>query len=250
MSGVHQTISRLRELRLTSMAEAYSVQLQQPKLHQLSFDDRFGLLVEHEASERDSKKLKRLVRSAGFPESASLEDADYRASRDIDKGFIASLASCEWIRQQLNLIVLGATGVGKTWLACAFGSQACRQRLPATFFRASDLYQEIAVASHDGSLPKLKAGLIKPSLLIIDDFGLSEISSQAAQVLLDVVDRRMRTGSLLITSQFTTDQWHGFFPDPTLADAILDRVVHQAHRITLKGESMRKLQAKRKMPPA
>lgn len=153
MSGVHQTISRLRELRLTSMAEAYSVQLQQPKLHQLSFDDRFGLLVEHEASERDSKKLKRLVRSAGFPESASLEDADYRASRDIDKGFIASLASCEWIRQQLNLIVLGATGVGKTWLACAFGSQACRQRLPATFFRASDLYQEIAVASHDGSLP-------------------------------------------------------------------------------------------------
>jgi DNA replication protein DnaC len=111
MSGVHQTISRLRELRLTSMAEAYSVQLQQPKLHQLSFDDRFGLLVEHEASERDSKKLKRLVRSAGFPESASLEDADYRASRDIDKGFIASLASCEWIRQQLNLIVLGATGV-------------------------------------------------------------------------------------------------------------------------------------------
>ena len=163
---------------------------------------------------------------------------------------IASLASCEWIRQQLNLIVLGATGVGKTWLACAFGSQACRQRLPATFFRASDLYQEIAVASHDGSLPKLKAGLIKPSLLIIDDFGLSEISSQAAQVLLDVVDRRMRTGSLLITSQFPTDQWHGFFPDPTLADAILDRVVHQAHRITLKGESMRKLQAKRKMPPA
>ena len=99
-------------------------------------------------------------------------------------------------------------------------------------------------------MPKLKAGLIKPSLLIIDDFGLSEISSQAAQVLLDVVDRRMRTGSLLITRQFPTDQWHGFFPDPTLADAILDRVVHQAHRITLKGESMRKLQAKRKMPPA
>lgn len=247
MSSVQQTISRLRELRLTSMAEAYSVQLQQSKLHQLSFDDRFGLLVEHEASERESKKLKRLVRGAGFPETASLEDADYRPSRGIDKALVASLASCEWVRQQLNLVILGATGVGKTWLACAFGSQVCRLRLPVAFFRASDLYGEIAVAAHDGSLPKLKADLIKPSLLIIDDFGLGEITPQAAQVLLDVVDRRMRTGSLLITSQFPTDQWHGFFPDPTVADAILDRVVHQAHRIALKGESMRKLQAKQKM---
>ena len=247
MSSVQQTISRLRELRLTSMAEAYSVQLQQPKLHQLSFDDRFGLLVEYEASERESKKLKRLVRGAGFPETATLEDADYRPSRGIDKALVASLASCEWVRQQLNLVILGATGVGKTWLACAFGSQVCRLRLPVAFFRASDLYGEIAVAAHDGSLPKLKADLIKPSLLIIDDFGLGEITPQAAQVLLDVVDRRMRTGSLLITSQFPTDQWHGFFPDPTVADAILDRVVHQAHRIALKGESMRKLQAKQKM---
>jgi len=247
MSSTQQTISRLRELRLTSMVEAYSMQLQQPKLHQLSFDDRFGLLVDHEVSERESKKLKRLVRGAGFPDSASLEDADYRPSRGIDKALVASLASCEWVRQLLNLIILGATGVGKTWLACAFGDQACRLRLPTAFFRASDLYGEIAVAAHDGSLPRLKANLIKPSLLIIDDFGLGEITPQAAQVLLDVVDRRMRTGSLLITSQFPTDQWHGFFPDPTVADAILDRVVHQAHRIVLKGDSMRKLQARQKM---
>jgi DNA replication protein DnaC len=247
MSSVQQTISRLRELRLTSMAEAYASQLQQPKLHQLPFDDRFGLLVEHEASERESKKLKRLVRGAGFPETATLEDADYRPSRGIDKSLVASLASCEWVRQQLNLIILGATGVGKTWLACAFGSQVCRLRLPVAFFRASDLYGEIATAAHDGSLPKLKADLIKPSLLIIDDFGLGEITPQAAQVLLDVVDRRMRSGSLLITCQFPTDQWHGFFPDPTVADAILDRVVHQSHRVALKGESMRKLQAKQRM---
>lgn len=192
MSSVQQTISRLRELRLTSMAEAYAMQLQQPKLHQLGFDDRFGLLVDHEASERESKKLKRLMRGAGFPETASLEDADYRPSRGIDKALVASLASCEWVRQQLNLIILGATGVGKTWLASAFGSQVCRLRLPVAFYRASDLYGEIAVAAHDGSLPKLKAHLVKPSLLIIDDFGLSEITPQAAQVLLDVVDRRMR----------------------------------------------------------
>lgn len=237
------TINRLRELRLAHMAEAYALQQQQPKLHQLGFDDRFALLVEREASERESKKLNRLVRSAGFPEAASLEDADYRATRGIEKSMIATLASGEWVRQRLNLIVLGATGVGKTWLACAFGSQMCRMGLSTLFIRASDFYSEVGTAILDGSLPALKSRLVKPGLLILDDFGLGDMSSQAAQVLLDVVDHRMRTGSLLITSQFPTDEWHGFFPDPTLADAVLDRVVHQAHRLNLKGESMRKLKA-------
>jgi DNA replication protein DnaC len=247
MSSVQQTISQMRELRLTSMADAYSMQAEQPKLHKLNFDDRLGLLVEREILERESKKLKRLVRGAGFPETASLEDADFKPSRGIDKTLIASLAGCEWVRRQLNLIIIGATGVGKTWLASAFGAQACRLRLPVTFFRASDLYGDIGIANHDGSLMKFKADLVKPALLIIDDFGLGEITPLVAQVLLDVVDRRMRTGSLLITSQFSTEQWHSLFPDPTVADAILDRVVHQAHRISLKGESMRKLRAKQKM---
>lgn len=229
------------------MAESYSLQLQQPRFHQLSFDDRFGLLVEHEISERESKKLKRLVRSAGFPESASLEDLDNQPSRGIDKLHLVSLSGCEWIRQRQNLIIIGATGVGKTWLACAFGAQACRLRLPVSFYRASDLYSEIAVAFHDGSLPKLKAVLIKPSLLIIDDFGLGEISARIAQVLLDVIDKRMRNSSLLITSQYPTDEWHGFFPNPTVADAILDRVIHQSHRISIKGDSMRKLKAMQKI---
>ncbi|CAO3409391.1 IS21-like element helper ATPase IstB [Azospirillum largimobile] len=249
MSSVQQTINRLRELRLTSMAEAYATQLQQPKLYELSFDDRFGLLVEHETSERESKKLKRLIRGAGFPETATLEDVDYRSSRDLDKSMVLHLAGCEWIRQHLNLIVIGPTGAGKTWLACAFGSQACRLRLPVSFFRASDLCENIGVAILDGSLPKLKADLIKPSLLIIDDLGLSEITPRVGQVLLDIVDRRMRSGSLLITSQFPIDQWHGFFSDPTVADAILDRVIHQAHRIALRGESMRKLQGRKRMKP-
>lgn len=247
MSTVQQTINRLRELRLSSMAEAYELQHQQPKLYQLGFDDRFSLLVEHEALARESKKLNRLIRAAGFPEQASLEDVNYGASRGLDKSHIASLAGCEWVRQKLNLVIVGATGVGKTWLASAFGTQACRLGLPVAFYRASDLYGEIAVAMHDGSLPKLKAELIKPSLLILDDFGLGDISPSAAQVLLDVVDRRMRLGSLLVTSQYSTDQWHGLFPDSTIADAILDRVVHQSHRLTLKGESMRKLKAKQTM---
>ncbi len=247
MSSVQQTMNRLYELRLSGMAEAYTNQLQQPKLHELSFDDRFALIVEQESAGRESKKLKRLISNAGLPETASLEDTDFRATRGLDKMVIASLASSEWARQHLNLIIVGATGVGKTWLACAFGTQACRQGLSVAFHRASDLYGDIATAAHDGSLAKLKTALIKPSLLIIDDFGLGVMSMQEAQVLLDVVDRRMRTGALLITSQYPTDQWHSFFPDPTLADAVLDRVVHQAHRITLKGESMRKINATRKM---
>lgn len=247
MSTVQQTINRLRELRLSSMAEAYDMQLQQPKLYQLGFDERLSLLVEHEASARESKKLNRLVRAAGFPEPSALEDVDYGASRGLDKSQVASLAGCEWVRQKLNLVIIGATGVGKTWLASAFGTQACRLGMPVVFYRASDLYGDIALAMHDGSLPKVKAELIKPSLLILDDFGLGDISPAAAQVLLDVIDRRMRSGSLLITSQYPTEQWHGLFPDPTIADAILDRVVHQSHRLTLKGESMRKLKAKQVM---
>ena len=249
MSSVQQTLNRLRELRLSPMAEAYELQNQQPKLHQLSFDDRFGLLVEHEASARESNKLKRLIRVAGFPETASLEDVDYGATRGLERSYLASLAGCEWVRQQLNLVIVGATGVGKTWLACAFGTQACRQGIPVAFHRASELYGQISVAIHDGSLPKLKSELTKPSLLILDDFGIGEISPSSAQVLLDVVDRRMRSRSLLITSQYPTEQWHGFFPDPTIADAILDRIVHQSHRLALKGESMRKLRAPRRIHP-
>lgn len=245
MSALQQTLARMRELRLTSMARALEMQLQSPVINDLAFEDRVGLLIEHEWSERENRKLKRLVRGAGLPEMACLEDIDYRATRNLEKALIASLSSCEWVRRRQNLIVLGATGLGKTWLACAFANQACRLKLAASFYRASDLFADIAVATLDGSLPKLKQALTRPQLLIIDDFGIGTMTVQAAHVLLDVVDRRMRTGSLVITSQYPTDQWHGFFPDPTIADAVLDRVVHQAHRVQLRGESMRKLQAKR-----
>jgi DNA replication protein DnaC len=247
MSSAAQTIMRLRELKLTSMAQAYELQLQQPGRGELSFEDRFGLLVEFEAAERESRKLKRLVRAAGLPEPAALEDVDHRAGRELDKAQLAALATCDWVRRQQNLIIHGATGVGKTWLACAFATQACRLKMPVTFWRASDLYGEIAVATLDGSLPKLKLALARPSLLVLDDFGIGQITAGVAQVLLDVVERRVRTGSLLITSQYPTDQWHGFFPDPTVADAVLDRVVHQSHRLALKGESMRKSRARERM---
>lgn len=250
MSGLQHTLARLRELHLSAMADALTQQLENPQLLSLAFEDRLGMLVEHEWSQRENRKLKRLIRSAGLPEAACLEDVDYRSSRNLDKAFIASLSSCDWIRRRQNLVILGATGLGKTWLGAAFATQACRLRLAALFYRASNLFNDIAVATLDGSLPKLKARLAKPDLLVLDDFGIGNMTVQAAHVLLDIVDRRMRSGSMLITSQYPIEQWHGFFPDPTIADAVLDRVVHQAHRIQLKGESMRKLQAKKRLQEA
>ncbi len=244
MSTQVQNTSQMRELRLTAMAQGYELQVEQPKLHQLAFDDRLGLLLEAEVAARKSRKLNRLVKVATFPESASLEDLDLRASRGLDKAFVAALSSCSWIARRQNLIIVGVTGLGKSWLACALGQQACRLGMSVSFHRVSDLYTAIAESQLDGTLPKLRAGLLKPDLLVLDDFGIGEMPPMAAQVLYDVAERRIRTGSLLITSQYPTDKWHSFFPDPTIADAVLDRTVHQAHRIQLKGESMRKLRGK------
>lgn len=250
MSSVQQTLALLRELRLSAMVEAYETQLQQPRLHEMSFDDRLALLVEHEAAQRRDRKLKRLLRAAGFPEAAALEDLDPRAQRGMDRALIATLGGCDWIRRQQNVIIQGATGVGKTWLACALGTQACRLDIPVLFFRASELCSTIRDRAHEGTLPKLKLALAKPSLLVLDDLGLGEIDTQAGQFILELVDRRQRTGSLLITSQYPTEKWHAFFPDPTVADAVLDRIVHNSHRINLKGESMRKVRAKKLFQPA
>lgn len=247
MASTEQTLTKLRELRLSTMAEAYALQLEQPKLHDMSFDDRFAMIVDHEATARETRKLRSLIGDAGFPESATLEGLDTRPSRGLDKAQIASLATCGWMLRQQNLIILGATGAGKTWLACAFGNQACRLRLPVAFYRSIDLYAAISTAIADGSLARLKKQLLRPTLLVIDDLGLGELGLQVAHVLQDIVDRRMRTKSLLITSQYPIDRWHDLFPDPTLADAILDRIVHQAHRLQLTGDSLRKLYAKNRM---
>ncbi|TWO64409.1 AAA family ATPase [Caenimonas sedimenti] len=244
MSTSIQNTHQMRELRLNAMTQAYERQQETPKLHDLNFDDRFGLLLEAECAARRTRKLSRLVKTANLPEAASLEDLDTRPSRGLDKALVSSLAGCGWIQRQHNLIVVGPTGVGKTWLACALAHQACRQGMKVWFQKAADLYTSIVEASMEGTVSKLKTSLTTPNLLILDDFGIGEMTPYACQVLLDIVDRRMRTGSLLITSQYPTEKWHASFPDPTIADAVLDRVVHQAYRIQLKGESMRKMRGR------
>ncbi len=250
MSTVQQTLSKLRELKLNGMAEAYMLQTEQPKINSTSFDDRLSILVDHEMSCRDTRRLQRLIRNAGFREQAALEDLDDRATRAIDKALLSTLASCQWVHQRQNLIIQGATGVGKTWLGCALGTQACRLGLSVLYQKSTELYLDISTAIHTGSLPSLKKSLIKPEILMIDDFGYGEITPEISNVLLDVIDRRMKSGSLIITSQYPKGQWHSYFPDPTLADAILDRIVHLSHLIHVKGESMRKILAKKRMPKA
>lgn len=246
MSIADQTLARLRELRLTAFAETLELQLQQPKINNLSFIERLALLAEAEVAARESRRLTRLVRSAGLPEPASIEDIDFRPGRGLEKGYIATLATCEWVRRQQPVIVVGPTGAGKTWIASALVNQACRLRMSAKWYHMHDLLEDIATASADGSLPKLKTMLAKPTLLVLDDFGLGSIDQEAATVMLNVVDRRLRSGgALLLTSQFPVEKWHGLFPDPSVADAILDRIVHAAHVLTVGGESMRKVRARK-----
>ena len=229
------------------MAEIYQSQLRRPEIQEMSFDERLGILFDSEVTARANSRIKRLIKTAGLPEFATLEEIDWRATRGLDKKLIDALSTCEWVGNNLNIMVLGATGVGKTWLACAFGTAVCRNKMSVLFWRCTELYAQIARTMLDGTLPKFKAKLSQTQVLVLDDIGLGELTVPVANVLLEIIDKRHRTGSLIITSQFPVEDWHRFIPDPTLADAILDRIVHKAHRIPLKGESLRKIYGRKKM---
>lgn len=222
------------------MAQALEHQQINAAIQALSFEDRLSMLVDGELHSRDNRRLKRLTRAARMKVGASVEDIDYRANRGLDKRQLASLANCDWIEHGQHLILTGPTGVGKTWLACAFGHQAIRRGLPVIYYRLPRLLEEFEIARGDGSLPKLRAQLSKAKLLILDDWGLTVLNSRNRQDLLEIVDDRTGGGSLAITSQLPVTQWHDYLGDPTLADAILDRMVHSAHRIEVRGESLRK----------
>ena len=237
---LHQhTLNTLKTLKLPGMAVAFEEQLIQPVTQSLSFNDRFGLIVDREISYRDNQKLGRLLKNARLKHHACIEDIDYRAGRGLDKAVMASLIDGDWIRQAQNLILTGATGCGKTWIACALGNQACRQGLSVLYTRTSRLMEEMKLAHADGSFRKRLLQIAKVDLLILDDWGLSTMTQSERQDLLELIDDRTRK-STLITSQIPVKAWHEVIGEPTLADAILDRIVHRAHMIEMIGESMRK----------
>jgi len=234
------TLDRLRELRLLGMAEALEEQALMPDVRSLSFEDRLGLLVEREHTCREDRRLTRLLQLAKLHLPATPEDIEFRRPRGLDKTLILRLASCTWIDAHEVVLVSGATGTGKSYLACALGHSACRRGFSTRYFRFSRMLGELAHARADGSYPKLLEKLARTQLLIIDDFGLSPLTDNERRDLLEVLEDRYGRRATLVTSQLPFEHWHAVVGDTTFADAILDRLIHNAHRITLKGASMRR----------
>jgi DNA replication protein DnaC len=235
-----QTFDRLHELRLTGMAQALQEQQRSRDIDSLSFDDRLALLLERETTYRDDRRLARLLQLAHLRLAAVVEDIDFRAPRGLDRTQLQRLAACQWVRDADNVLLSGATGTGKSYLACALAHSACRQGLSTRYYRFSRLLNELALARADGSYTKLLARLAKTQLVVLDDFGLSPLSDPERRDLLEVLEDRYGNRATVITSQLPYDLWHATLGDATFADAILDRLVHNAHKITLKGPSMRR----------
>ena len=240
MMLTHPTLEQLRSMKLSGMAQALQEQLELRTADELPFEERLGLLIDRELTHRDNKRFTSRLRKAGFRQKATLEDIDYQHPRKLDRSLVRTLSTGQWLRDHRQLCLTGATGVGKTFLACAFGHQACRQGFTTRYARTSRLLQELMLAKGDGRYLKLMQQLAKTSLLILDDWGLEPLSAQERHILLELLDDRYERTSTLIASQLPTELWYEFLGDPTLADAILDRVLHSAYRIELKGESLRR----------
>lgn len=236
----HPTLDKLHQLRLTGMAQGLIDQQRLPEINELGFDERLGLLVDRELTAREDRRLHTRLRKARLRHRACIEDIDYRHRRGLEKALMAQLASSDWIRKHHNLILQGPTGVGKTWIACALGHKACRDGYSVLYVRLPRLLEDLALAHGDGRYPKLMTALGRTDLLILDDWGLAPLTDLQRRDLLELLDDRHGSRSTLVTSQLPVDHWHDHIGDPTLADAILDRLIHNAYRITLTGESMRK----------
>lgn len=236
------TLRKLHEMRLTAMADSYQNQLLDPNFQALSFEERFGLLVDMEWSRRKNNRLSSLIRKADFQQSdACIEDVEYHADRKLDRTQILRLATGAYIQDKLNIIIMGASGAGKTYLACAFGIAACRNFYPVKYIRLPELLNELAVARGEGIYQRVMKTYKKIPLLILDEWLLVSLKESESRDLLEIVEARHQKGSTIFCSQFAPAGWHGKIGESTLADAILDRIVHSSYTITIEGmDSMRK----------
>jgi len=241
----HPTLDQLDRLKLTGMAEALTEQMATDQIEQLTFDERFGLLVDREAAERDRRRLKTRLSKAKLRHTACIEDIDFRTRRGLDKKVILDLASCNWVAMHRNVLIVGPTGVGKSYLACALAHRACREGHSVRYARTSRLLDELALARADGSLPRVMTRLAKTHVLVLDDFGLAPLTDPQRRDLLEIIEDRHGLRSTIITAQLPVNTWHETIGEPTIADAILDRLIHSAYLLDLQGESMRKKAANR-----
>jgi len=236
-----QTLTQLRTLRLDGMAAALADHASSSAASELRFEERLALLVQREIDWRDDKRLARLLKAARLKVSgACIEDINWRASRGLDRHLVTALAGCDWVRHARTILITGATGTGKTWLSCALARQAARQGFTALYTRTTRLLQELRVAHGDGSFSRRLAQLARIDVLVLDDFAGAPMEPGERNDLLELLDDRVGAKATLITSQLAVKAWHAWLDDPTVADAILDRIVHSAHRIALKGASLRK----------
>lgn len=236
----HPTLDQLHALGLHGMAKAFKELAVNAETRGLDHAEWLGLLLNHETTLRRQKSFEMRARAARLRHNASVEDVDYRAVRGLDRMLFLKLAACDWIRERRNLIITGPCGVGKSWLACALGHKACRDDLSVLYHRMPRLFAALALARGDGRYGKMLKSLLRIKLLILDDWGPETLTGEEARDLLEILEDRFDAGSIILTSQVPVDRWHDMIGNPTLADAILDRLVHNAYRVELTGESLRK----------
>lgn len=238
---IQQTLQKLRQMKLSGMAEALQQQIEQGQTFELTFEERMSLLVDREMTYRESRRLERLLREARLKQNACLEEIDYTHRRGLEKSQMAVLEGCDWIRVGHNVVITGPTGSGKSWLACALGNAACRQGISVIYSGAGRLLEELGVRRGNGSWVRRMGKLGKAGLIILDDWGMQELSVNQLQDLMELIEERHPGKSTVVTSQMPVERWHDWIGNPTVGDAILDRLLSKAHRVQLKGESMRKV---------